>query len=100
MSTTVLTMGASGYFSAAGLGHKLGSVAYSKQGNLSIKLRQIGIGCCLFEGGIRRPTKDDGLKLLLPIAWDVVKGMDFAINVELSYPARNELGVLRAKIKN
>ncbi len=39
MSTAVLAMGASGYFSAAGLGHKLGSVADSQQGNLSIKLR-------------------------------------------------------------
>ena len=38
MSTAVLAMRASSYFSAAGLGHKLGSVAYSKQGNLSIKL--------------------------------------------------------------
>jgi hypothetical protein len=93
-------MGASGYFSAAGIRQKLGSVAYSKQGNLSIKPRQIGIGRGLFEGGIGRTTKDDGLKLLLPIAWDVVKGMDFAINVELSYPARDELGVLGAKIKN
>jgi hypothetical protein len=67
---------------------------------LSIKLRQIGIGCCLFEGGIGRPTEDDRLKVLLPIARDMVKGMDFAINVELAYPARNELGVLGAKIKN
>jgi hypothetical protein len=82
------------------MGHKLGAVADSEYGNLTVKAAEVGVGSPLFERGIGRSAEDYGFEMGLPVLGNVVKRMDFAVHIEFAHASGNELGVLRTKVED